>query len=115
MMRESKAPGLPRSASSERGGDVGGVGGDVGVAKREAEQGEHSLRSIQERKTFIGFESDGFDVGLEHGVGAVDDFSATLSGTSADAGMAFTDDDVREMSERGEVAGSADRTLRGNH
>ena len=30
----------------KRGGDVGGVGGDVGFAKREAEKREHALRAV---------------------------------------------------------------------
>ena len=97
------------------GGDVGGVGGDVGFAKRQAQEGEHALRAVEEGEAFFGFECDGLDVGLAHGVGAGDDFTATFSVTPADAGVAFADDDVGEMREWREVAGRADGTLRRNY
>ena len=63
----------------EGGGDVGGVGGDVGFAKREAEKREHALRAVQQRETFFGFERDGLDVGLAHGFGAGDDLPLPAS------------------------------------
>ena len=66
------------------------------------------MRAVEERETFFCFERDGRDSCAPHGFAAVEDFAFVC-------GVAFADDDVREMRERREIAGSADGTLRGNH
>ena len=110
MMRGSNAPGLPRRASSESAAAMSAASASASASQqRQAEQREHALRAVEEREAFLGFERDGRDSGALHGVARRREISPLKFGA------AFADDDLREVRERREIAGSSDRTLRGNY
>ena len=109
-MRESNAPGLPRRASSESAAATSAVSASVSAStQRQAEKRQHALRAVEEREAFFGFERDGRNVCALHGFAAGENFVPDMSA------RAFADHDLREVRERSEVAGCADRTLRGNY
>src|SRR5258708_6281757 len=68
------------------GGDVGGVGEDVCFGERQAQQCEHTLRTVQERESLFGLQCKGSDAGELHSFRA-GHFS------SLEFGTAFADGD----------------------
>src|SRR5882724_8063935 len=89
-------------------GNVGGVRERVSMTQRQAEQGQHALCAVQEGKALLGVKGDGRDLrALQRNV-ARQDFLLEF-------GLAFSDDHLREMSQRREIARSAHGTLRRNH
>ena len=58
-MRASNAAGLPRSASSESAAATSALSTAISASREaEREQREHSLRSVQKREAFFGFERE---------------------------------------------------------
>ncbi len=80
------------------------VNQDVGFAQRQAEQREHSLRAVQQGEAFFGFQLQRSDARALHC------FTARQS-IASKHGLSFADDNVRQMSQWGKIAGSAHGTL----
>ncbi len=97
-----------KGVKRKRRGDIGGVGEDVGVIESEAEKSKHALGAVEKRETFLGFKRNGRDGGALEGFGAGEFFCFV-------DGFAFADDDVGQMSERGEIAGGSDGALAGEY
>src|SRR5262249_49076797 len=69
---------------------------------------EHALRAVEKREAFFGFKCDRCDFSVPESFSAGKYFAVKF-------GRALSNDDVREMRERREVAGGSNRSLRGNH
>ena len=88
-------------------GDVSGIHKSIGFQEREAQKREHSLRAIQQREAFFGFESYRRDSGALQRGGAIQNFSVVI-------GAAFANHHLGEVGQWREIAGSSHGTLRGN-
>ena len=92
----------------ECGGHIGRVHENVGFPQREAQKRQHSLRAVQQRKSFFRLQLDRGDAGALHGF-------AARQGFVAKPRLPLANHHVRQMRQGCEVAGGADRALRRNY
>lgn len=102
--RIESAGAAAQGIEGKRGGDVGGVGEDIGAIKRDAEKRKHALRAVEKRQSFFCFERNGRDAGLLQGVGAGKNLSPKF-------GLAFANDDLRQVREGREITRSSHGAL----
>src|SRR6267142_312095 len=96
-----------QSIERKRSGDISGVRENLCLTQSERQKRQHSLRSIQQRDSFLGFQRKRSDACLAQRF-------STVHALSIQRGFAFAGQNEREMGEWGKIAGSAHRTLRGN-
>jgi hypothetical protein len=95
-----------QSIAAKTSQDIGRIYQRLGGQQRQRANGQHSLRPVDERDGFFGFEHQRFDLRLLECVGAGNSFARCVDT------FAFADQRQREMGQRSEVAARTHASLR---
>src|SRR5882672_211926 len=89
-------------------GHVGGVDENLRLAQSERQERQHSLRSVQQRDSFLRLEHERRDARLAQRL-------APRNALAVENSFALADDYLRQVRQRREIAGCPYGALRGNH